>query len=173
MPIKKTTKKTLRKKTPAVKISRKKAFQDSDADGIPDHLEKKMGTNSRKKDTDNDGLNDLEELVYGADPLDQDTDKDGTKDGEEVRQGRSPRGEGMLKDFFIPHVGNDFMPYVLRPKRLVFYASAALLIKIVVITTAVAFPLAAVLSPDVLTAESKKIVSLTNQIRVEQKLNTL
>lgn len=35
----------------------------------------------------------------------------------------------LLKDFFIPHAGNDHRPRALRPKSLITYATVALLIK--------------------------------------------
>ncbi len=37
-------------------------IKDSDADGLLDEEEKKLGTNPNKKDSDNDGLDDYEEV---------------------------------------------------------------------------------------------------------------
>ena len=39
-------------------------FKDSDADGLTDNEEKKLGTNPLKKDSDDDGLNDYIELIH-------------------------------------------------------------------------------------------------------------
>lgn len=43
--------------------------EDSDNDGLPDKLEKAIGTDIAKKDTDNDGYTDKEELVNNYYPL--------------------------------------------------------------------------------------------------------
>lgn len=43
--------------------------QDSDKDGLPDSLEKALGTDSKKKDSDNDGYSDKAELLSMHDPL--------------------------------------------------------------------------------------------------------
>ena len=63
---------------------------DSDQDGIPDSLERKIGTDPNDKDTDDDGLTDGEEYFakygYKTDPLNPDTDGDGLKDGEEIKK---------------------------------------------------------------------------------------
>jgi hypothetical protein len=42
---------------------------DADGDGLPDDLERRIGTDPNKKDTDGDGVNDAEELKKGTDPL--------------------------------------------------------------------------------------------------------
>lgn len=42
---------------------------DSDNDGLPDNLEKILGTNINKSDSDNDGYTDLEEVKNGYSPL--------------------------------------------------------------------------------------------------------
>ncbi len=42
---------------------------DSDGDGLPDMLEKYIGTDPNKKDTDGDGYSDYQELTQGSDPL--------------------------------------------------------------------------------------------------------
>lgn len=60
---------------------------DSDADGLPDADERRIGTDPFDPDTDKDGLNDGDEvLVWKTDPLNPDTDWDGLKDGEEVHK---------------------------------------------------------------------------------------
>ena len=59
--------------------------KDSDADGLTDVEENKIGTNPYDPDTDHDGLSDYDEVkVYHTDPLNPDTDYDGLKDGAEV-----------------------------------------------------------------------------------------
>jgi len=42
---------------------------DSDKDGLPDNIEKILGTNPYKADTDGDGYNDLQEIKSGYSPL--------------------------------------------------------------------------------------------------------
>ncbi len=42
---------------------------DADQDGLPDDIEKNLGTNLGASDTDNDGYTDLDELKNGYDPL--------------------------------------------------------------------------------------------------------
>jgi uncharacterized protein YkwD len=141
-------------------------IKDSDADGLLDDEEKKLGTNPKKKDSDNDGLADYEEVnVYGTDPNNPDTDKDGVSDGDEVKMGRNPRGRGRLKDLFIPYAGNDYKPQALHPQRILFYASSAVLIKILVVGFIIIIPISAWLTPDVLSEQANKIIELTNKIR--------
>lgn len=58
---------------------------DSDGDGIPDEVERLIGTDPENPDTDGDGLSDGEEINrIGTDPLVADTDNDGVSDGDEV-----------------------------------------------------------------------------------------
>lgn len=57
---------------------------DSDKDGVPDVVEKYLGTDPNKADTDKDGLLDGQEKSSGTDPLKPDTDGDGIFDGYEV-----------------------------------------------------------------------------------------
>ena len=143
-----------------------KDIKDSDADGLLDEEEKKLGTDPKKKDSDNDGLADFEEVnVYGTDPNDPDTDKDGVSDGDEVKRGRNPRGRGRLKDLFIPYAGNDYKPQALNPRRVFFHALSAILIKVLVIGFVITIPISAWLTPDVLLEQAKKIIDLTNRIR--------
>lgn len=42
---------------------------DSDGDGIPDDIEKRIGTDPAKTDTDGDGYSDSQEILAGYDPL--------------------------------------------------------------------------------------------------------
>ena len=59
------------------------ACVDSDADGLEDSLEAKLGTDPARADTDGDGLGDYEEYCkYRTDPTKKDTDGDGIPDGD-------------------------------------------------------------------------------------------
>jgi hypothetical protein len=53
---------------------------DSDLDGLGDHYESSIGTNSTNPDTDGDGLDDKIELMMGTSPTNADTDGDGIGD---------------------------------------------------------------------------------------------
>ncbi|TMB54551.1 MAG: hypothetical protein E6J56_10680, partial [Deltaproteobacteria bacterium] len=64
--------------------------KDSDHDGIPNCIEKRLRTNPHSADTDHDGLSDGLELMLGTDPKDPDTDGDGLSDGMEAADGRDP-----------------------------------------------------------------------------------
>lgn len=57
---------------------------DTDGDGLPDDVEKSIGSNENNVDTDGDGLDDyFELLVLGTSPVDVDTDKNGVSDYDE------------------------------------------------------------------------------------------
>lgn len=57
---------------------------DTDGDGLPDDVEKSIGSNENNVDTDDDGLDDyFELLVLGTSPVDVDTDKNGVSDYDE------------------------------------------------------------------------------------------
>lgn len=58
------------------------AARDTDADGIPDPTEKRVGIDPRNADTDADNLTDFQELneIFSS-PADQDSDGDGLSDG--------------------------------------------------------------------------------------------
>ena len=87
------------------------------------------------KDSDHDGLSDFEEVsIYGTDPNNPDTDRDGMSDGQEVKKGRNPLGKGSLRDLFIPHQGNNYIPKILKPKRLLFHFFSVLAVKFAVIS---------------------------------------
>lgn len=136
-----------------------------------------MVKNKGKKqtfDSDKDGLSDYEETnVYFTDPLNFDTDGDGISDGDEVMMGLNPNGPGKLVDFFVPHAGNNYKPNSLHPKRLAFHVLAAVFIKLLIFIFAVAFPIEAWLTPDVILEQSRKIISLTNEIREDKGLAIL
>lgn len=151
-----------------------KKFRDSDADGLTDKLEKKIGTNPKKADSDNDGVGDYQEAkIYGTDPLKPDSDNDGMPDGAEIKRGRNPKGPGLLKDLFIPHQGNNYQPLALHPKRIIFYSLSALILKAILLITIIFLPLEALLVPDVFVEQGKKIIALTNQIRTNLRLPVL
>ncbi|MBI2458924.1 MAG: CAP domain-containing protein [Parcubacteria group bacterium] len=134
----------------------------------------KIKQGKKFKDTDRDGLSDYEEkYIYGTDPKNPDTDHDGMNDGAEVKRGRNPLGPGRLKDLFIPHEGNNYLPQALKPRRLLFHAISIVAIKSVVIIFVLFYPLSAWLSPDLALAKTKKIIELTNNLRQAVSLPTL
>ena len=76
---------------------------DSDGDGLPNELEKEIGTDPEAADSDGDGLSDYEEVfLTGTDPLnpssvqagisdaDVDSDGDGISNREELEKGLNP-----------------------------------------------------------------------------------
>ena len=64
---------------------------DLDGDGLPDDLEREIGTNLRDADSDNDGLTDGQEVnETGTNPLDRDSDNDGILDGAEEQSTALP-----------------------------------------------------------------------------------
>lgn len=137
-------------------------------------FDEKVKHGQKFKDTDGDGLSDYEEkYIYGTDPKNPDTDGDGMKDGNEVKRGRNPLGPGSLKDLFIPHPGNGYLPHALKPKRLLFHAVSVVAIKFVVVIFVLFYPLSAWLSPDMALAEAKKIIELTNNLRQAVSLPAL
>lgn len=70
-----------------------------------------------------------------------------------------------IRDFLIPHSGNDYKPHALHLKRLAFHAISAVAIKGLLIGLVLFFPIEAWLTPDVLAEQSKKIIALTNEVR--------
>lgn len=122
--------------------------------------------NIKSKDSDQDGLTDYEELyVFGTDPLNKDTDHDSVPDGIEVLRNQNPLGAGQLKNLFIPGVYNNYSPEALHPRRILFYALSSIGIKCLVVVSVLLFPYTAWLSPDILLAEGRKIINLTNEVR--------
>lgn len=77
------------------------------------------------------------------------------------------------RNFFLPHEDNNYHPYVLHGERLWFYATSAILVKLVVVVFVVLLPVAAWLTPDLMSQESKKIVNLTNDLRASLQLQPL
>lgn len=67
-----------------IPIDQWKNYFDTDGDGLPDEIEKYIGTDPLKKDTDGDGLTDYDELFKTyTNPTIYDTDEDGISDGKE------------------------------------------------------------------------------------------
>ncbi len=130
---------------------------------------------SRKfKDSDGDGLSDYDEVHYfGSDPYNADSDGDGIEDGEAVLNGRDPVGGGRLKNFFIPHAGNNYEPSILRTKRIVFHTLSLITIKLIVVAFIIFYPLTAWLSTSAAYAQTQKIIVLTNNLRSQVHLVAL
>ena len=63
---------------------------DSDADGLLDDFEVKLGTDPFAADSDRDGLTDGQEIDLRTDPLDVDSDGDGVSDYYEAKLGTDP-----------------------------------------------------------------------------------
>lgn len=135
---------------------------------------KKMLKKPKFKDSDGDGLSDYDEInIFGSDPYDADSNSDGIEDGEAVLNGRDPVTNSKLKDFFVPHAGNNYRPKSLHPKRLWFHAAGALAVKLVLIIFVFLYPLSAWMTPDVSAQERAKIIALTNTLRKSLSLNGL
>jgi len=135
----------------------------------------KLLTKAKKiKDSDGDGLSDFDEInIFGSDPFNADSDGDGLEDGEAVLNGKDPVGGGSLKDFFIPHAGNNYKPKSLHPKRLLFHAASVLVVKLMLFLLIFFYPITAWMTPDVSAEEGHKIIALTNTLRKSLALNPL
>lgn len=77
------------------------------------------------------------------------------------------------KNFFIPHEGNNYEPHFLRPRRLFGYAVGSVAIKLIIFVFVTLLPLTAWVTPDIATDQAQKIISLTNEIRTNLKLEPL
>lgn len=84
-----------------------------------------------------------------------------------------PSLKHSLKQHFIPHEGNNYHPHALHTKRTVLYGGLLIAIKVFVVAFAVVLPTEAFLAPDVLSAQTQRIIALTNQLRNEQGLPLL
>ncbi|RMD87489.1 MAG: hypothetical protein D6808_01345 [Candidatus Dadabacteria bacterium] len=90
---------------------------DDDGDGIPNSVEREIGTSVFYADTDKDGVKDGAEKLSGTDPLDpsdypiQDRDKDGLSDGYEISEGTDPDNPDtdgdLLRDDLEIAIGSD------------------------------------------------------------------
>jgi len=78
-----------------------------------------------------------------------------------------------LKHFFIPHEGNNYHPHILHTKRVFFYATAFLVMKLIVFLFALLLPLQVFVMPDVLKLQEDRIIELTNEVRIREGLSTL
>ncbi|MFA5047651.1 MAG: CAP domain-containing protein [Patescibacteria group bacterium] len=148
---------------------------DSDADGLSDYQERLYGTDPFNPDSDNDGLSDYEEIkIYQTNPLDPDTNKNGITDGIEVATGRNPREKtGQLRELFFSYAGNSYHPEILKPKRMLWYGSTAIIIKLIVFIFITLLPLSAWVTPDVASNQAKQVIELTNTIRKNLNLPPL
>lgn len=84
-----------------------------------------------------------------------------------------PLSRSTIRDFFIPHAGNNHKPTSLHPKRVIFHISVALVTKAIVMLFVLNYPLTAWMSPEVSAVEGKKIITLTNSLRSGLALNNL
>ena len=82
-------------KTEEVKIDKE---LDSDQDGLPDYIEKILGTDENNSDTDGDSYSDFEEIKNGYDPLNE--KKYTEEEWEAVREEISDEDEGLFKKVF-------------------------------------------------------------------------
>ncbi|MFA5021584.1 MAG: CAP domain-containing protein [Patescibacteria group bacterium] len=90
--------------------------------------------------------------------------------GRETWQRFCGDSKNLVKDFFVPHSGNNFKPWSLRPKSLASYVALALIIKLVAIGILfLSYPTPAELSAIV----SDRIVALINQSRAEAGVESL
>jgi hypothetical protein len=90
---------------------------DQDRDGLPDLIERRLGTDPRNPDTDNDGLKDGEEDTnangildvdeHESDPSNPDTDGDMLNDGLEVRYGTDPTNDDSDGDCISDGLEDD------------------------------------------------------------------
>lgn len=86
----------------------KKTFKtdasDSDNDGLPDYLEKNLGSDYRNKDTDGDGLTDYEEYCkYRTHLLMKDSDGDGILDGDRNERREFTYTIRAIRDIYLPY----------------------------------------------------------------------
>lgn len=73
-----------------------------------------------------------------------------------------------VKKYFIPHEENNYHPHILHAKRIALYGGVGLLVKGIVVLAVLAVPLGAFMAEDALEAQAAQIVSLTNDLRVQQ-----
>lgn len=135
---------------------------------------KKAPIKRKFKDSDGDGLSDYDEInIFGSDPYNADSNSDGIEDGEAVLSGRDPVTGEKLRDFFIPHAGNNYQPKSLKPKRLFFYGLSVVMVKAILLLLVFSYPITAWMTPDISAEEGRKIIALTNQLRSKLNLGEL
>ncbi len=72
-----------------------------------------------------------------------------------------------LKNYFVPHEGNDYKPAALKPKRLLFHTVGAVAAKLLVFAVISSFPLGAWILPDEAANASRQIIAKTNELRAK------
>lgn len=80
---------------------------DTDADGLNDADEMRLGADPNRADTDGDGLLDAEEARLLTDPASEDTDDDGLSDWDELH---TVEGRSWITDPINPDTDGDGMP---------------------------------------------------------------
>ncbi len=73
-----------------------------------------------------------------------------------------------LKHFFIPHEGNNYHPHILHTKRAIFYSVFFVGIKALVFLFVMFIPSVVFVVPDILAKEESKLLTLTNNLRIER-----
>jgi uncharacterized protein YkwD len=81
--------------------------------------------------------------------------------------------QSRLKDFFIPHEGNNHAPHMLHPKRAVLYGGVFVATKAIVFVTILFLPLQAYMLPDVLAEQERQLDTLINDLRAQKDLPSL
>lgn len=76
-----------------------------------------------------------------------------------------------VKDFIIPHNGNNYQPQILHPQRVVFYTVTAVFMKILLLVFVLLLPIDAWLTPDMAEYQGKQLFILTNQYRQAKGLS--
>jgi len=83
------------------------------------------------------------------------------------------KAKKSAKDFIIPHDGNNFLPKILHPNRILFYTVTAVFIKMLVLLFVLFHPIDAFLTPDMAALQSNQLLQLTNKFRQEKGLPPL
>ncbi len=73
-----------------------------------------------------------------------------------------------LKQFFIPHVGNNYHPHILHGKRVLFYGALGIMVKAIAVATILLMPLQVLVVPEVVVDQERRIIALTNEIRLRE-----
>lgn len=76
--------------------------------------------------------------------------------------------QSRLKQFFIPHEENNYHPHALHHGRVLFYGVFGIAVKTIAIATALLLPAQAFVIPEVLVAQGKKVIELTNDVRTRE-----
>lgn len=78
-----------------------------------------------------------------------------------------------LKNLFVAHEGNNYHPGMLKRRTLLLHSIGAVLIKALLLIGILIIPVSAYLTPDVMSEQSKKIITLTNEVRTNLKIKPL